>query len=212
MNHDFWHDKWHKKQVGWHEPEANPLLLAHIDALELSPSNRVFVPLCGKTLDIAWFLAQGFEVCGAELNKLAVETLFKELDITPSISECGKLTRYSGPYINIYLGNIFDLSRDILGPVDAVYDRAALIALPEKMREDYSQHLMALSDTAKQLLITVHYDQSEQAGPPFSVSDEEISSHYGSRYTVKPLASASIPGGLKGKCAADENVCLLTPR
>ncbi|MGJ8688328.1 MAG: thiopurine S-methyltransferase [Gammaproteobacteria bacterium] len=212
MQHSFWHEKWQKQQMGWHEPEANPLLLAHIDALALSENSRVFLPLCGKTLDIAWLLAQGYQVRGAELNKLAVEALFAGLALTPTISECGALTRYSGQNVEIYLGDIFELNQDILGPVDAVYDRAALIALPEEMRANYSQHLMALSNTARQLLITVHYDQNEQAGPPFSVSGEEVSSHYASRYTVKPLASAPIEGGLKGKCAADENVFLLTPR
>lgn len=212
MKHSFWHEKWQKQQMGWHEPEANPLLLAYIGALELSKGSPVFLPLCGKTLDIAWLLAQGYGVRGAELNKLAVEALFEGLEITPNISECGPLTRYSGHNIEIYLGDIFELSQDILGPVDAVYDRAALIALPEEMRANYSQHLMALSNTARQLLITVHYNQSEQAGPPFSVSGEEVSNHYASRYAVKPLASAPIPGGLKGKCAADENVFLLIPR
>ena len=212
MKHSFWNEKWQKQQVGWHEPEANPLLLAHIHALNLSKDNRVFLPLCGKTLDIAWLLAQGYRVRGVELNKLAVEALFEGLKITPTISEHGPLTRFSGQNTKIYLGDIFELNQDMLGPIEAVYDRAALIALPEKMREDYSQHLMDLSNCTKQLLITVHYDQREQAGPPFSVSGEEVSTHYGSRYSVKPLASAPIQGGLKGKCAADENAYLLTPR
>ena len=65
MQHSFWHEKWQKQQMGWHEPEANPLLLAHIDALALSENSRVFLPLCGKTLDIAWLLAQGYQVRGA---------------------------------------------------------------------------------------------------------------------------------------------------
>ncbi len=212
MNHDFWHDKWQKQQIGFHEPEANPWLLTHINALELAPESRIFLPLCGKTLDIAWLLAQGYSVVGAELNQLAVEALFEEMNISPSITPCGPLTRYSADGLDIFLGDIFALQADTLGPVSAIYDRAALIALPETMRRDYSQHLRALTGTAKQLLITVEYDQSLQAGPPFNVSAEEVVSHYEAYYTLRTLAVQDIKGGLKGKCAACEHVWLLQTR
>ncbi len=211
MNHEFWHDKWQKQQIGFHEPKANPLLLAHLKALDLAPSSKIFLPLCGKTLDIAWLLAQGFEVVGAELNKLAVCALFEEMHITPTISECGALTRYSAKGLDIYLGDIFALQATTLGPVAAIYDRAALIALPETMRRDYSKHIRNLTGTAKQLLITVEYDQSLQAGPPFNVSAAEVAKHYEPFYKLDTLAVQSIKGGLKGKCAANEHVWLLTP-
>lgn len=210
MNHSFWHEKWQKQQIGFHEAEANPLLLAHIHALDLPPKSRLFLPLCGKTLDIAWLLAQGYRVAGAELNELAVTSLFEEMGLVPTITQCGKLVRYSAPHLDIFRGDIFDLQSDTLGAIDAIYDRAALIALPQHMRHDYSQHVRDLTGTAKQLLITVEYDQSQQAGPPFSIDTEEVQFHYGASYTVTPLASKPIVGGLKGKCAADEHVWLLT--
>ena len=104
---------------------------------------------------------------------------------------------------------IFDLSGEVLGPVDAVYDRAALVALPEDMRRRYTAHLIEITDKAPQLLIAHQYDQNAMDGPPFSISDEEIEAHYRDHYDLAKLASVEVAGGLKGKCPARENVWLL---
>jgi thiopurine S-methyltransferase len=122
------------------------------------------------------------------------------------------MTRYSAANIDIFAGDIFELTPGELGPVDAVYDRAALIALPESSRNRYAAHLMEITGTAPQLLVTLDYDQSLVAGPPFSVERAEIVRHYGTYYALTQLAGADLPGGLKGKAAASENVWLLTRR
>jgi len=95
-----------------------------------------------------------------------------------------------------------------LGPVDAIYDRAALVALPEEMRRRYSAHLMEITERARQLLVVYEYDQSLMDGPPFSVSGDEVQGHYRDRYKVTLLESEGILGGLKGFPAL-ENVWLL---
>lgn len=212
MQADFWHRKWANNDIAFHGRQANPLLLKHFGKLSLPSQARVFLPLCGKSLDIAWLLANGHRVVGAELSQLAIEQLFKELGLTPKVSEHGKLTRYSEHNIDIFVGDFFDLSATLLGPVDAVYDRAALVALPPNMRAQYAQHLMTVSATAPQLLICFDYDQSLQAGPPFSVPGAEVAEHYGGTFDITLLDTVDIPGGLKGKCAAQENVWLLAPR
>lgn len=107
------------------------------------------------------------------------------------------------------MGDFFHLTADLLGPVDAVYDRAAFVALPEHMRDDYAVHLSAITSKAPQLLLSYHYDQSLVAGPPFSVSNDEVAERYADSYTLRRLASVDIPGGLKGKCEAVESVWLL---
>lgn len=175
----------------------------------LAKSSRVFVPLCGKTLDIAWLIANGFCVVGAELIETAIQQLFTELGVVPKISVTGEVKHYSAKNIDIFVGDIFTVSRKMLGLVDAIYDRAALVALPEDMRHRYTEHLMQITNIAPQLLITFEYDQNVMAGPPFSISDEEINQHYQNSYSLTRLASADIPGGLKGKCSAIENVWLL---
>jgi thiopurine S-methyltransferase len=169
----------------------------------------VFLPLCGKTLDIAWLLSRGYRVAGAELSRLAIEQLFAGLGVEPEITRVGDHDRYSAQGIDIFVGDIFALSGKILGPVDAVYDRAALVALPEAMRNRYTAHLMAITGKAPQLLISYEYDQSRLEGPPFSIRNAEVRRHYADNYDLALLASQDVPGGLKGQCAATENVWLL---
>jgi thiopurine S-methyltransferase len=209
MDTSFWHQKWGKNEIAFHESEANLLLVKYFKALSLGKNGRVFLPLCGKTLDISWLLSKGYRVVGIELSKIAIEQLFSELGVEPKISGAGELDHYSANNIDIFVGDIFDLSRKMLGPVDAIYDRAALVALPEKMRIRYAAHLAGITDKAPQLLISYEYDQSLISGPPFSISSEEVSQYYKNVYDLTLLASANIPGGLKGKCTAKENVWLL---
>lgn len=209
MDAGFWQERWQRNQIAFHQHKTNPFLAKYFGALSLPKGSRVLVPLCGKTLDIAWLLSQGYRVAGAELSEIAVQQLFAELDAEPKIEAIGKLQRYSAANIDVYVGDFFDLSKTELGRVDAVYDRAALVALPEAMRNRYAAHLMTITDRAPQLLITYVYDQKLVDGPPFSVSNEEVARHYRGDYDLKLLTSAEVPGGLKGQCAATENVWLL---
>jgi thiopurine S-methyltransferase len=212
MDEQFWHRKWELNEIGFHKSEANPLLVTHLGALSLVQGSRLFLPLCGKTRDLHWLLAGGYRVCGAELSSIAVEQLFAELGVAPEIAAIGRMSRYSATGIDIFVGDIFELSRGGLGPVDAIYDRAALIALPAAVRDRYADHLMAITDRAPQLLVTLDYDQRLIDGPPFSVDRAEIDRHYAGSYAVRQLASAKEPGGLKGKVPATETVWLLTRR
>ncbi len=214
MDAAFWHDRWSTNQIGFHQSAVNDMLETYLDKLSLAPGSRIFLPLCGKTLDIAWLLSQGFRVAGAELSEFAVGQLFEQLGIEPQIRESGPLKHYSAPGsdmsgLDIFVGDIFDLTPQALGPVDAVYDRAALIALPHAMRQRYTRHLPALTGHAPQLLITLTYDQSRMDGPPFSISSEEVARHYHNDFIISRLLSRDIEGGLKGYCAASEAIWAL---
>ena len=213
MEHSFWHDRWATNQIGFHQPAANPLLVTHCAALALPSAGRVLLPLCGKTLDIAWLLAAGYQVVGVELSELAVQQLFAELGATPCIQVLNDaLQRYETDKLTVFVGDIFALNREQLGPVDAIYDRAALVALPAKLRPRYASHLTAISAGARQLLISFDYEQSQLPGPPFAVLAEELSELYGRHYELQALARQPLAGGLKGQCPADEVVWLLQPR
>ncbi|MEM7545733.1 MAG: thiopurine S-methyltransferase [Pseudomonadota bacterium] len=212
MDHDFWHQRWQSGEIGFHEGQANAMLVSYFDELALPDGARVFVPLCGKTRDIAWLMSRNMKVAGAELSKQAVEALFEDLGIVPDITEHGAIRRYSGPGIDIYVGDIFDLDAITLGPVDAVFDRAALVALPEEMRIRYAKHLIALTGGARQLLVTFEYDQSVMPGPPFSISMDQVQQRYADDYEIRNCHSTEVAGGLKGKCPARETVWLLAPR
>ncbi|MGB8700451.1 MAG: thiopurine S-methyltransferase [Thermosynechococcaceae cyanobacterium] len=209
MEASFWHQRWSNNDIAFHESEVNPLMVKYFKQLSLVNGSRIFLPLCGKTLDIPWLLSNGYRVAGAELSKIAIDQLFMELGVEPTILEVGTVDHYSAQNIDIFVGDIFHLYRKMLGLVDAIYDRAALVALPEEMRNRYTAHLMEITDKAPQLLICYEYDQSLMEGPPFSISNEEINQHYRDSYQLTPIVSANVPGGLKGKCAAKENVWLL---
>lgn len=206
MEASFWHDRWNANEIGFHQPKPNALLERNFAVLALPKGSRIFLPLCGKTLDIGWLLANGYRVAGAELSENAVKQLFEELGVTPDITPTGKLTRYSVPDIDIFVGDIFELSADLLGTVDAVYDRAALIALPDEMRRRYAGHLREITGTVSQLLITIEYDQRKMPGPPFSVDGETLKSLYNGSYRITSLEEKEIRGGFKGQIPASEVV------
>jgi thiopurine S-methyltransferase len=211
METSFWHEKWEKREIGFHEGQPNGLLVDHFSALNLREGERVFVPLCGKSRDIAWFLQSGFQVSGAELSEVAVQELFQELELSPEVSGLGSLKRYSAQSIDIFVGDIFDVTPDKVGKVDAVYDRAALVALPSSVRSSYTAHLIRLSQVSPLLVIAFQYEQSEMEGPPFSISPDELLAHYGERYRIQPLKSREVPGGLKGTVKAVETAYRLIP-
>jgi len=209
MNIDSWKQTWQKNEIGFHESKPNPLLVANFKELNMVEGSRVFFPLCGKTLDIAWLLSKGYRVTGAELSKLAIEQLFIGLGVEPIITKCGNASRYSAKNIDIFVGDIFDLSSDVLGPVDAIYDRAALVALSEEIRKRYTKHIVEIAGAADQILITIEYDQSLMDGPPFSLNSDEINQYYKDAYNLTLLESIPVSGGLKGICAATESIWLL---
>lgn len=210
MDAEFWHERWRENRLGFHQAQPNALLVRHIGALGVAPGARVFVPLCGKTLDIPWLLSQGFRVAGAELSELAIQQLFDEMSVTPEITQAGALKRYSADGLDVFVGDIFDLDAGTLGPVDAVFDRAALVALPDGMRDRYGTHLTQITGHAPQLLICFDYDQSVMAGPPFSVPAGTVLGLYEADFAITLLEAAEVAGGLKGMCPATEEIWHLT--
>ena len=209
MNADFWLQRWQRHEIGFHDAEVNHFLAEHFAKLQLAKRSRVFLPLCGKTRDGAWLLAQGYRVAGAELSEIAITELFDELDTKPQVAKVGELLHYSASDIDIFVGDIFNLSTAVLGSVNAIYDRAALVALPAPMRAQYAAHLMQITQNAPQLLISYEYNQSMMDGPPFSVDEDEIRKLYGAHYQLQCLASRDVPGGMKGKVPSIEAAWLL---
>lgn len=211
MDATFWHQRWEANEIGFHQATTNAHLVTYFTDLVPAKGSRVFVPLCGKTLDIAWLLSQGYRVAGAELSELAIRQLFVELDLQPELSIIGKVTHYHATNIDIFVGNIFDLTNEVLGFVNATFDRAALVALPEPTRVDYASHIIGITNHAPQLLITYEYDQTLLKGPPFSIPHKEIRQHYSADYDISLLRSGDVIGGLKGLYEAKENIWHLKP-
>ena len=223
MQADFWQARWLEGRIGFHKSEVNPLLTQYFSALNLPKTSRVLVPLSGKSIDMAWLAQQGYDVVGIELVESAVEEFFAEQDFTPTITQpidSADIKRYqaqlSGQTIELWVADIFSLSADNIGQVDAIYDRAALIALPENTRRQYSEQIVKLSSNdnkkaATQLLITIHYDQSQKDGPPFSISAEQVQQYYSSHYKITELEDKPSTLNANSELAVTEHVWLLTP-
>lgn len=195
MEPDFWRARWAEGKTAFHEGEPNQHLTNHI--ARLGQKKRVFVPLCGKAVDLTYLPAFGHQVIGVELVEQAVQEFFAMLGGTPTVTPQGPFKRYEAAGIVILQGDFFATTREHLGPIDALYDRASLIALPETMRRDYVKHLHALLPAgAPGLVITVEYEQHLAEGPPFSVSEAELRAHYAGG-TVEKLAEVKATGSPK---------------
>lgn len=191
MEPDFWHQRWQQNQIGFHQAEVNPYLRKHWPALAVPAPARVLVPLCGKSLDLLWLVQQGYQVEGVELSELAVRAFFEEQGIVPQRSAQGDWQVWQSDNLRLWCGDFFNLRPGHLGRIDAVYDRAALIALPEAMRRQYADHLQSLVGSVPHLLVTLEYPQGQMSGPPFSVEQSEVEALYGERYrgTQAPMCA-----------------------
>lgn len=207
MQHDFWHEKWQTNNIGFHQSQPHPLLTQHLKSLNLTQHARIFVPLCGKSLDISWLIEQGYHVIGIDLSPIAIQAVISDLALNFNKTRIGNLTHYQHPQIDLFIGDFFELTAQQLSHIDAVYDRAALIALPESMRSQYTQHLIKITDQAPQLLISLEYDQEKMDGPPFAIPQNELLTHYSATYHIQLLAT--VAEQLKGKVDAQEQVWLL---
>jgi len=187
MHKEYWQDRWQNQQTGFHQDDINPYLEKFCPAHVTNKTERVFVPLCGKSSDLIWLADRGFEVIGVELSQIAVEEFFEDNNLPYVIKTTDKIKIYEADNISIICDDFFEVSRDLLGDISYVYDRASQIALPEAMRRDYCKHLAKITAGADIFVITMEYDQNLMQGPPFSVSEAEMHRHYDSYYTIDKL-------------------------
>jgi thiopurine S-methyltransferase len=195
MHAEFWQARWSRSEIGFHLPEVNPYLQQHWPALGLAAGARVLVPLCGKSLDLAWLAGQGYQVVGVELAQRAVEDFFAEHDLQPVVSEVGAFRLYRAGAVEIYCGDFFALTTQQLAGCNALYDRAALIALPPDMRARYVAHLtQILPSGSRGLLVSLDYDQTQMDGPPFAVADDEVQQLFTPAWQLQELACGDVLG------------------
>lgn len=218
MKKDFWLERWEREETGFHDNEVNAYLTQYWHELHLARGHAVFVPLCGKSVDMQWLREQGHPVLGVELSNLAVQAFFKENGYTPNYVNRGKFSRYEANDIRILCGDFFDLSRDELPTVSAVYDRAAMVALPPEVRELYVKQLVSMLPPATQiLLITFDYPQTEMQGPPFALSPAEVEALYSEHAEIRLLVRRDVLAEnprfqKRGLTRLHESVYLLTLR
>lgn len=189
MQPEFWHDRWRSGQIGFHQAAPDRNLLAHFPDLKLAAGARVFVPLCGKSLDLLWLREQGYAVTGIEISPIALEAFCAEHGILARRTRIGVFHLYEAPHLRLLEGDFFALTPERLGPIDAVYDRAAAIAFDAAQRPAYVERLASLlAPGTRMLLITVEYPQAEMPGPPFSLEHAEVGRLYGPHFEIREIA------------------------
>lgn len=218
MKKEFWLERWERAEIGFHQDEINPYLRLFWPDLHLARGGEVFVPLCGKSLDMVWLREQGFFVLGVELSPIAVQEFFSEKGQTPQRVHGEKFASYIADGICLSCGDFFDLSKEDLAQVGAVYDRASLVALPPEMRERYARHLASILPPGTQiLLVTFDYPQAEMSGPPFAVSETEVEALYRDYAEIRLLVQKDVLAQnqrfrARGVTRMQESVFLLTLR
>lgn len=246
MDAEFWLKKWKRAEHGWTQKNVNSRLVRYWpEIVGVEQSSAVLVPLCGDSIDLDWLVSTGNQVCGCDLSQDAFGFWsqrqgigLEEVSAENTGSELKHWTVVGGWSPGLPLQAIsethgvdFDslkkphfMSGDFLAlrasdlpfQPQAVYDRAALIALSPELRKKYAAQLTTLLTAgARVLLITMSYDQDKMKGPPFSVSDEEVHDLFNAAFDIERLAASSGPdilGSLseRGLDSMDESVFRLT--
>jgi len=203
MDADFWHERWREHNIGFHQPETNKLLMKHWPSVCPDETASVFVPLCGKSLDMIWLAQRGHTVIGVELSDIAVAEFFSENGLEARSRREGAFdvstaSVATGGSVELWCGDVFAFPKARLSGVKAAFDRASLIALPADMRKRYAAHLSALlPHDAVTLLLTIDYDQSQMDGPPFAVPDTEVVTLFAGLRKVEHLETRDALAGSK---------------
>lgn len=181
MQNDYWLQKWQDGDTKFNQEQVHPSLTKYFGALR---TGRVFVPLCGKTIDMLWLAKERHEVIGCELSEIPCRAFFKENNLEHSEEKVTLLggqtfNVFKSDRISIWCGDFFEMPTEAL-QITAIYDRASIVALPQDMRARYANKICDIAKLSQHevtyLLVTFEYDQALVDGPPFNVSSAEVHS------------------------------------
>lgn len=210
-NH-LWLQLWRNSDTEFHQQAVNPLLARFWPRPQADQVRRVFVPLCGKSLDVIWLADRGYQVIGVELSPIAVRAFFTENRLRPVKRQLGPFTLWQAGNISILCGDYFALDKKHLGHIDMVYDRAALTALPEDLREPYVRQLrLIVPETANIFLLTIEDTEDHQPVGSASGVDVEVAALYEKNFHID-LTHVETDDEAEGAMPAEYKVYLLSSR
>jgi thiopurine S-methyltransferase len=190
---DFWLDRWRTAQIGFHQTAVDRHLKDYWPRLKVPADSRVFVPLCGKSLDLLWLRTVGHLVLGVELSPVALESFLMEHGIPARRRVLADFDVYEADGFTLFCGDYFKLTSALLGDVSAVYDRAALISWTPSARESYVGHFTRLTGPGTEmLLIAVEYPPEQMKGPPFPLTRDTIENLYAGHCSMEELGRHEI--------------------
>ena len=214
---EFWAWRYRTNVTNWHRDQIHPVLKSLGDRVglpyymdgescvseERNEELREFVPLCGKTLDLAYFARHPFVrfVQGVDGVAKALESFVAahpDLAIVPDAEEEASWT---GTKIGLWETNFFDLDpKKGKGSFDIVYDRGALVAIDPTLRLSYLAIIGQLikPHTGKILLSVVERQKDFMGGPPFTIPENDVRNLFETQSWVKqvegPLEGEPDPG------------------
>lgn len=191
-----WLRRWVDGNTPFHQEAVNEQLVRHWPAVVEDANAAVLVPLCGKSLDMIWLRDRGHRVVGLELSAIAAADFFAENGMECTSESRGPFTVFAADGIEIWAGDFFEATSDLLGPLTAWYDRAAIVALPPSMRAEYAQQVSTLlGPKAAGFMLTFDYPAEEREGPPHSVSFADAQRAFSDAFDVTELDCLDLTEG-----------------
>ncbi|MFT5584429.1 MAG: thiopurine S-methyltransferase [Cognaticolwellia sp.] len=192
MEASFWLSRWEQNQTGFHETEVHSDLLEFgenwLSAASGGPKKDILVPLCGKTKDLVHLAKLGHSVVGVELSELAAAAVFNEAKLAFTQTKQGpfQVFRAQDLDLEVRVGNFFKLPAK--PSFDAVWDRAAMVALDPERRARYAEHLIQLVRPGGAMLVNImEYPQEQMPGPPHAISFDDLGAVYGAHFKLELL-------------------------
>jgi thiopurine S-methyltransferase len=168
LDQRFWEQRWAEGSTAFHRGAVSPALERHARTY-FPPGSRILVPLCGKSLDLAWLAAQGFDVQGVEFVEQAAREFFAEHEIEPE--HVGDTWR--APRLAIQCGDFLEV--DLGASFGGIWDRAAMIAIPPADRPAYTRRIRGFLDQGAVLLLEgFDYDSATFSGPPYPLAPRDV--------------------------------------
>eukprot|EP00934_Nitzschia_sp_Nitz4_P006385 Nitzschia sp. Nitz4//scaffold10_size219509//28889//29707//NITZ4_001401-RA/size219509-augustus-gene-0.265-mRNA-1//-1//CDS//3329532839//6375//frame0 len=179
-----WSIKWGERKIGFHQKNVNLALTEFGDKLfpkESDSSNtRVLVPLCGKSVDMAFLAQVASEVVGVEGIRVALEEFAKEqpqLNVKPTGTH-GAFERFEGDRISLLKGDFFALDEaSAKGKFGAIYDRGSIVAINPSLRQAYVDVISKVIAPGGRILLELleraGSPEAVKTGPPFTFPDTD---------------------------------------
>ena len=199
---EYWQKRWSQNEIGWQRDAVHKFLVKYVDELTDYRSNlRVFVPLCGKSLDMLWLADQGHHVVGVDFVKHPIESFFEENNLTfrklckvklAAACEAIDVYKCEEKQITIFCCDLFALTvEDVGGKFDAIWDRSSLSAVLPQVGDRgkrYTKHMRSfLTDKGGYMVESHRYNVDCGGLPPACIPEELMKEIYGDHFIIKEL-------------------------
>ena len=188
---------------GFHQETVHPLLEKFSTPhLNLAPTDKVLVPLCGKSVDMLYFAQQGLSVTGLEAIPRAIHEFGTIVHghslVAEKVVVHGNATQHRWNMeetgdVCIVEGDAIEFKTGDQGPMDAIWDRGAVVALrPEDRCAYVAMCANAIKSGGRVLLCVVEHDLLKPSmdedqnstttaapyGPPYSFTADDVVALY----------------------------------